>query len=569
MSDLTGRQAPLTRKVLVLGEDDRSFLTVVRSLGRRGLRVHVGWCPPSWAALRSRYVARVHDIPPYDPADDRWKRSLISIMQQEKFDLVIPTNDKALLPLQTHRADFAEYAPIYLLNERAFEVAYDKLKTCELAASLDIPVPPCVVMSRTSEADSVLRELQPPVVLKPRASYSLSDLANKRCVRKAHTKEDLEAYLAIMLPEGKVLAQQDVPGSGVGVEVLARRGAILLAFQHVRIHESLMGGGTYRKSVAVQPELLDAVAKLVRALDYTGVAMVEFKVDFKTGDWFLLEINGRFWGSLPLAVAAGADFPYHLYQLLVEGKQAFPQNYRKGIYCRSVFADIRWMRQNFRADRSDRTLRVLPFWQVAQEVMNIFTFQERSDTFVLDDLKPGFVELWRFGLDMAGRIRLRLLSVPVIRKVHARRARRALRKAGAVLFVCHGNICRSPFAQLYARRVLPGSVTVASSGCCPEEGRACPQAAIDAAAEMGIDLTRHRSCAVSEAALRDADVVFTFDEENYRTLLARYPAVKQKIHRLGIFLSHGHVGIRDPYGGSLDDFRAAYRSIADCIEIIG
>ncbi|NOZ22675.1 MAG: ATP-grasp domain-containing protein [Planctomycetes bacterium] len=525
----------------------------------------MGWCPPSWAALSSRYVAKVHPIPAYDPTDDLWKRSLISILQRERPDLVIPTNDKAILPLQAHRADFADCAPIYLLDERAFEVACDKFKTCELAAALGIPIPPYVIVSRTSEVDSVLRKLQLPVVLKPRASYRLRDLSNRRHVRKAYTKEDLEAYLKTMLPEGKVLVQQSVPGSGVGVEVLAHEKEILLAFQHVRIHESLMGGGTYRKSVPVQPELLDAVAKLVRALNYTGVAMMEFRVDFRTGGWFLLEINGRFWGSLPLAVAAGADFPYSLYQLLVEGKRDFPQGYRKGIYCRTVFADMRWMRQDLKAGRSDKTRCGFSFWQAMGEAMNILTFQERTDTFAADDLKPGFVKLWRFGLDVANKIQSQFLSVPVIRKAHAERARRALCRARNVLFVCYGNICRSPFAQCYAQRVFPNSLAIASSGYYPEEGRACPKAAIDAAAEMGINLAEHRSRIVSEADVREADVIFTFDEENYRSLIARYPFVKQRVHRLGVLLSHGPVSIRDPYGGSMDDFRAVYRSIADCI----
>ena len=50
-------------------------------------------------------------------------------------------------------------------------------------------------------------------------------------------------------------------------------------------------------------------------MDYTGVAMLEFRKNFDKNESVLIEINGRFWGSLPLAVAAGADFPYYLYQL--------------------------------------------------------------------------------------------------------------------------------------------------------------------------------------------------------------------------------------------------------------
>ncbi|MFB3041919.1 MAG: ATP-grasp domain-containing protein, partial [Candidatus Poribacteria bacterium] len=141
--------------------------------------------------------------------------------------------------------------------------------------------------------------------------------------------EALNTNLEILLEQGDVSVQENFIGMGVGVELLAAQGESLFAFQHVRVHEPIMGGGSsYRKSVALDSELLEASTKLLKALNYTGVAMVEFKVNFKTGAWVFIEINARFWGSLPLAVAAGADFPYYLYQLLVMGKRKFPQCYK-------------------------------------------------------------------------------------------------------------------------------------------------------------------------------------------------------------------------------------------------
>ncbi len=124
--------------------------------------------------------------------------------------------------------------------------------------------------------------------------------------------EALNTNLEILLEQGDVSVQENFIGMGVGVELLAARGELLFAFQHVRVHEPIMGS-SYRKSVPLDPKLLEASTKLLKALNYTGVAMVEFKVNFKTGAWVFIEINARFWGSLPLAVAAEADFPYYLY----------------------------------------------------------------------------------------------------------------------------------------------------------------------------------------------------------------------------------------------------------------
>ena len=90
--------------------------------------MHVGWCPPDAVLLRSRYVTRVHTLPAFSPTSDAWKRAFVELCQRERFDLVIPTNDPTIIPLQEHRRDVEPYAKIYLLNDRAFEVGYDKLE---------------------------------------------------------------------------------------------------------------------------------------------------------------------------------------------------------------------------------------------------------------------------------------------------------------------------------------------------------------------------------------------------------------------------------------------------------
>ncbi len=558
-------------KVLVLGSDNRSFLSVVRSLGRRGLDVHVGWCPPDAPARHSRYIRGVHDLPGYASEDERWKQSLTSLMRGERFDLVLPCDDPTLIPLQRHKSEVGEAGLVYVLSDQAFEIAFDKLKSYELARSLGVPVPRARVVSHVSEMGEALSSFMLPVVIKPRATFTSRDLVNRHAVRRAGTWQEVTARLQEMTVQGEVLVQENFIGTGVGVEVLADRGDVLLAFQHVRIHEPPMGGGSsYRRSVPLRPELAAAAERLVGALQYTGVAMVEFRVNFQTGAWVFVEINGRFWGSLPLALAAGADFPYFLYQLLVHSKRDFPRRYRTDLFCRNLWLDAVWMQQNFRGDRSDTTLDTLSAWAVAREAVNVLTFRERSDTFVLDDPKPGCVELahlmrtlWRRA---AGRGWLLLLTFPLFRKLHEEKARRALRQAEIILFVCKGNICRSPFAQYYAQRIFPASVTVRSCGYYPKEGRACPQEAVAAARTMGVELPSHRSRVLSDEFVRNAQAIFTFDEEDYATVTARYPFAKRRVHPLGLLASQPTVSIKDPYGGNIDAFKAVYKMIARALD---
>src|SRR2546429_6720939 len=87
------------RAVLVLGSDTRSLIAVIRSLGRRGLRVHVAGAPPSAPALRSRYVDTIHDLPPYTADGDAWMRALRSVLRRGPLDLVIPSRDPPFPPL--------------------------------------------------------------------------------------------------------------------------------------------------------------------------------------------------------------------------------------------------------------------------------------------------------------------------------------------------------------------------------------------------------------------------------------------------------------------------------------
>jgi predicted ATP-grasp superfamily ATP-dependent carboligase len=394
VSSALGGGAAGTGKVLVLGSDTRGFLAVVRSLGRYGLRVHVAWCPPESPALRSRYIARVHTLPPYDGRDTRWLDTLIHLLRRERFDLVIPCDDPTLLPLQLHRAALEPHGPIYLLSDDAFDVTASKVRTSALARELGIPVPRGVVVDRVEAAEHVRSQFQLPVVLKPHRSYGVDDLSRKRLVRTAASDEELRPLLEALLRHGPVQVQEHVCGVGVGVELLAHAGNVLVAFQHLRVHEPPAGGGSsYRKSVALDQELLGAAGALVGALGYTGVAMVEFKVDAGTGRWVLIEINGRFWGSLPLAVAAGADFPRYLYQLLVEGRREFPRVYRVGLYARNWLKDAAWLRANFAASRSDPCLATVPPWRIAGELAHVLTLRERSDTLVLDDPAPAFAEI--------------------------------------------------------------------------------------------------------------------------------------------------------------------------------
>lgn len=554
-------------KVLVLGHDTRSFLTIVRSLGRHGLEVHSGWCPRDAVAARSRYITVRHDLPSPGGSTDTWQPALLEVLEREQFDLVLPTNDPTLIPLQRHRARFGSVARISLLNDHAFDVVFDKIKTRALAESLGVPLARGRVIETVSQLDEALGELGFPVVIKPRASYSPEDLEDRAYVRRSRDANEARSAVEELLRRGDVLVEENVSGTGCGVELLAADGQILMAFQHERLHEPPEGGqSSYRRSVPLHTGLHEAAAKLVAALDYTGVAMVEFKLDTESGQWALIEINGRFWGSLPLAVASGADFPVALWEMLVHGRRSFPSSYRADLFARNLRSDLKWLWTNSRADRSDPTLATRRWPEVVAETANLIRGRERSDTFARDDPAPAIGEIKDLAAmgtrALSGRLRTAAQRIPAVRRRSTIAARRALESADDIVFVCLGNIYRSPFAAAWAARRLGSDKRFRSAGLISVSGCVSPALARQIAQEFGVDLNGHRSVTLDDEMVSQAEALFVFDEGNRQELLRRHPSARAKIHLVGALSDARPLFVRDPVGGDSETVRAAYDRIA-------
>ena len=557
-------------KVLVLGHDTRAFLAVIRSLGRGGVEVHVAWHDPYAPASRSRYIRKAHLLPSWRQPVVSWKSSLQQLLREEKFDLVLPCIDPIVMALHQHRTEFEPHGRIYLLSDTAFEVTFDKFKTTDLARSLSIPVAREIIVRSLTDIDRIRAEFELPVVLKPKASF-VQEGGDRQMVRKVYSWEVMERHVEEMCSRGPVAVQENFIGRGVGVELLMQQGEMLLAFQHMRLHEPMHGGGSsYRISVPLNPDLVNAAVRMLGHLHYTGVAMVEFKVNPETGRWLLIEINGRFWGSLPLAVAAGADFPLALAQLLVEGKTCFSREFRTGICCRNFRADLSWQRANLHADRKDPTLASLPLPQVLWEtVRNVALLRERSDTFTWDDPMPGVAEIRSIANQGCATVRrkicARYLQLPWVRRELRARALAAFEHSNIIGFVCAGNICRSPFAERFAQMSFGPGRTFISAGLHSTSGRRVPEMALRSAAQWNIDLSGHRSAVVDPEFLARAKAIFVFDDYHGDALRTQFPEARRKIHFLGVLQEKGLLFIADPFGKRSEVYDATYRQIAEIL----
>lgn len=390
-------------RILVLGEDARMVLPIVRSLGRRGMLVDVGWLPQDSPVRHSRFLNRVHELPSFRNSCEEAAMSLRKLLARESFSLVIPVGEAVSCLLQQYRNQLGESTRIWLLEPETFAHATDKTAMHHLASRLGIAIPFTAVATSESEIESAVQQASVPVVVKPACSTSGPDVPKNYVEIHDDRVAAIQSAKTHLTRCSSVLIQSSLPGQGVGVEFIASAGNILTAFQHVRIHETTGHGSTYRMGQVVSQELLSATAALIRELQYTGVGMCEFRVDEVSGQWGFVELNPRFWGSLPLAVASGADFPWFLYQLLVEGVTTFPQSFKTHHRCRSLRSDLRWMYRGWRGlfNSEMRHCDQLQGWGINErsslhllaDLMRILTFRDGVDTFAWDDTRPFFSEI--------------------------------------------------------------------------------------------------------------------------------------------------------------------------------
>jgi predicted ATP-grasp superfamily ATP-dependent carboligase len=341
--------------VLVTDAGGNHALAVVRSLGRRGIRVVAAdsmWCAK---AAFSRYCAARALYPPATRGVADFLAGVLRILERVKPDLLMPMTERTILGLLTGRdavESRARLAP--LPSEEALGIAFDKEQTLRLARSLGIPAPRTIAPRSLDEVAALRKEVSYPAVIKPRRSEIAT--ADDRIVpggtaAYCFRASDLEArYLAVHRRAPLPLIQEYVPGQGYGISALCVRGRLRVLFAHRRLRtiRPTGSGSALRESVPPPPAMLEAAESLLGALRWHGVAMVEFKLDPRDGRPKLMEINGRFWNSLPLAIAAGVDFPFLLYRLATEGDVPERFAYRPGVRCRWLVGDAQHLARALR-----------------------------------------------------------------------------------------------------------------------------------------------------------------------------------------------------------------------------
>jgi len=360
---------------------------------------------PRSPGFYSRYTSERVRYPPPAEAPEEAVAVLLRAARELFVDLIVPVTDEIILPLSEARARFAGVCRLALPDTQALATALDKRATLELAEGLDIPVPRTMLVANTDEALAAAEDIGWPVVLKPQSSRVYekalkTDEQGKVAafgVSYAADPETLTTQVGRLEGRSGVLVQEYCRGTGFGIELLMDRGRPLAAFQHRRVREVPITGGasSYRDSVPLDPVLLDHAVRLLGALDWTGLAMVEFKAG-NTGH-ALMEVNGRIWGSLPLAVKAGMDFPARLVDLCLNGSSnarvRLDTAYEVGVRSRNLELETTWIGSALRRGRRYPFLEAPSRREALRVALRLLNPADGYDVQSRDDPRPGLAEI--------------------------------------------------------------------------------------------------------------------------------------------------------------------------------
>lgn len=560
-------------RILILDADSGAGLGVVQSLGASGYHCILGAAVDDCPAFGSRWA---HDKVIYpDPLYhcDPFKAWISDWKNKESVDLIIPVTEATLVPLHEMRASEQLCQLVAMPSNVCLDAVLDKERLRVLAAGMGVNVPDSVCMDESGgdRVNATVEWLRKgPVVVKAlRSKTWKGNKAYEFPAKIVNNEDELNQIILAQTPYTPLQVQKWVPGHGYGVEVLVSHGKIVMSFAHERLHEVPLAGGasSYRKSIPMPPELYAASQKVMSALEYHGVAMVEFRGGGGGGNNWLMEVNPRFWGSLPLSSFSGVDFPRALVEMTLRGITPGESSYRTGRYARNIERDIVWFKlvlMRFRHSCKCANAKLLG--RSLLEVFRVFSGREIWDGACFRDPMPILRILASVvGREFAGMVlKVRNRVVRVAWKRLSRLRSRRFSKARRILFLCYGNVCRSAYAEKCAKALGDTMKEFRSAGFHNEAGRRAPEDFQRVALAHGVDISNHQSRCVSAADLEWADMICIMDEKNFNLLRGMSRNSLRKVIWLGALDGKG-IDISDPYDMSQEGKGAILCRLDSCL----
>lgn len=389
-------EGPKMREVLITDGENRIALSILRSLARRNIETAITMESPAALSSFSRYCRNKILCPSSSRDMNGFVTILSKLAKKKRFDSLFPVTDTSLIAVSKYRDALGSFVARSLPSHESVEKAYDKSLALKAAGEEGIPTPITFFIRNTAQLKDAASKVTYPAVIKPRwswiwnqskASYSRGSYVNS-------ASELLSSYKAVHENFPFPLVQEYVPGRNFSVAVIVDNCEPRVACC-IMVHRTspVTGGNSVlRETIQLDPEMTKYAFKLLRNLKWHGVAEVEFRMDARDSTPKLMEINGRFWASLQVAIDSGLDFPFLLYQLVTNGKITPTFSYKVGVKSRWFLGDIDNLISVLKGKPQVKSLRLSRL----RTILNFMKFYERDmhyDNFSVHDPMPFFMNI--------------------------------------------------------------------------------------------------------------------------------------------------------------------------------
>lgn len=326
-------------RALILDQcGNRAALPAARALKRDGWTVGIAACPGHELARHSRAVAYNHELPAPCDGADALVRAVNAAVAEQGYEVVFPLDDVGVLALSSRREQLHAVFP-YGCHESVARV-YDKLELVRNAKRVGMAAPLTELFKETV----LSRFSGRPLLVKPRHTFVEGANGHVRAQIAHDRQEACEIARTMSAAGAEPLLQERVHGQLMAFIALAGSDARLLAcVQQVteRMWPPDVGISARARTVAVEQQLAAAVAQLLHELGWSGLAQLQF-IRGADGTPCLIDFNGRFYGSLALSLASGANLPA-AWARLATGRLAAdaPTDARVGARYQWLAADLR------------------------------------------------------------------------------------------------------------------------------------------------------------------------------------------------------------------------------------
>ncbi|WP_321532679.1 ATP-grasp domain-containing protein [uncultured Desulfuromonas sp.] len=388
----TLKQHERSRRVLAIVGDTQVGLWVVRSLARHGLEVHAVTNTKDGQSAHSRYSASAWTLD-HKPHESGFDEEILSLMRQLDVGSIMPVSEGFHNRLISMK-DQLDATEVHLFSpsRENFDKATDKDYVHQLCLDLEIPVARGMCLDALMEARAETT-LQYPLVLRTRKQNVDAGKVPVKAAYARNLEELLNWHRQFETFADNVLVQEYHPGAEEHVQILMHEGEMFMTGDYIGEHHMpLAGGVTVQRISCHHQPVIDDTVKLLKALNWQGIAGVQFHYDPNTGKYIFLEINPRFSGGLPTVVMAGFEAPFNLWQSHFEPEKMRKTPYKIGLRSRILGGEANWFLGQMRRDELPPGQTHLGRFEAALTVLWNCGPWTKDDSFLLADSKPFAVD---------------------------------------------------------------------------------------------------------------------------------------------------------------------------------